>query len=46
MKTRTRAFRLPKELDKKVVEKAEKMGFISPSEYIRELVRNELMKEE
>ena len=43
--SRTRAFRLPLELDKRVEEKALKEGYTNPSEFIRELVRMNLKEE-
>jgi hypothetical protein len=41
----TRAFRLPKALDDEVVQKAKDLGYMTPSEYLRSVVRRELEKE-
>jgi Arc/MetJ-type ribon-helix-helix transcriptional regulator len=44
-KSRTRAFRIPLDLDRKVDEKAKKDGFMRPSDYLRELVRKDIVEE-
>jgi predicted DNA-binding protein len=43
--TKPRAFRLPIKLDDELVEKSKNLGFLSPSEYLRSLIRKELEKE-
>lgn len=43
---RTRAFKLPVELDSKVTKQARDLGYMNPSEYLRHIVRNELEKVE
>ncbi len=40
--TTTRAFRLPKNIDSALVQKSEELGYLTPSEYLRNLVRKEL----
>jgi len=45
-RSKTRAFRIPLELDVKVVEKAKQDGFMRPSDYLRELVRKDIMEAE
>ena len=44
MKTVTRAFRIPKSLDETLTRKAKSLGFVTPSEYLRYLVRTEVTK--
>ena len=44
-KTKSRAFRVPVELDEKIVEKAKRDGFMRPSDYLRELVRKDIIEE-
>ena len=40
--TVTRAFRMPREIDSQLQEKARVLGYMNPSEYLRALVRKEL----
>jgi hypothetical protein len=41
-KTKPRVFRLPIKLDKILVEKSKNLGFLTPSEYLRSLIRKEI----
>jgi hypothetical protein len=43
--TKPRAFRLPVKLDNILVEKSKNLGFLTPSEYLRSIIRKELEKE-
>jgi predicted DNA-binding protein len=40
--TKPRAFRLPVKLDNILVEKSKNLGFLTPSEYLRSLIRKEI----
>ena len=44
--TVTRTFRVTREIDSKIQEKARELGYINPSEYLRAIVRKELVKKE
>ena len=43
-KTKIRAFRIPLEIDEKIIEKAKRDGFLRPSDYLRELVRKDVIE--
>ena len=45
-KSVSRAFRLPKSLDAKIVQNAREGGYLSPSEYLREIIRENLKEAE
>jgi len=44
-KTRIRSFRIPIHLDEKLIEKTRQKGYRRPSDYIRELIRRDLVEE-
>ena len=44
-KTVSRAFRLPESLDAQIVRRAREGGYLSPSEYLRNMIREGLEKE-
>ena len=43
--SKIRGFRLSEEMDKSLTQKAKEKGFLTPSEYIRAVIRKELEKE-
>lgn len=44
--SKIRTFRIATELDSEIKAKAQKLGYLTPSEYLRAIIRKELDKEE